>query len=47
MQQIDKIILARWLLPIAPENIVLEQQAIAIQGSKIIDILPIDVHWLC
>mgnify|MGYP000446967159 CR=1 FL=1 len=44
MQQIDKIILARWLLPIAPENIVLEQQAIAIQGSKIIDILPIDVY---
>ena len=40
MQQIDTIILARWLLPIAPENIVLEHQAIAIQGKKIVNILP-------
>lgn len=38
---IDTLILARWLLPIAPNNIVLEDHAVAIMQDKIIDVLPI------
>ena len=44
MQKVDKIILARWLLPIAPQNIVLDNQAIVINGDKIVDILPINIY---
>lgn len=40
---IDTLILARWLLPIAPEHVILENHAVAIQADKIIDVLPIEI----
>ena len=39
---IDTLILARWLLPIAPQHIILEHHAVAIVGDTIVDILPIE-----
>ncbi len=40
MQEIDTLILARWVLPIAPQNIILQNHAIAIKNDKIVAILP-------
>jgi len=37
-KQIDSIIKARWLLPICPNNVLLENQAIIVHEKKIIDI---------
>jgi 5-methylthioadenosine/S-adenosylhomocysteine deaminase len=42
MQQINTLILARWVLPIAPQNIILDNHAVAIHNDKIVEILPID-----
>jgi len=42
MQTIDSLLLARWLLPIAPVNTVLEHHALAIDAGCIVDCLPID-----
>ena len=42
MQTIDTLILGRWVLPIAPQNIILENHAVAIDKDKIIEVLPID-----
>jgi 5-methylthioadenosine/S-adenosylhomocysteine deaminase len=42
MQTISTLINARWVLPIAPENAILENHAIAVNGNKIIDVCPID-----
>ncbi|PHQ82214.1 MAG: N-ethylammeline chlorohydrolase [Coxiella sp. (in: Bacteria)] len=40
MQEVTTLINARWVLPIAPQNIILEHHSIALQGDKIVDILP-------
>lgn len=40
MQKIDQLICARWVLPIAPENTILDNHAIAITNGKIIACLP-------
>jgi 5-methylthioadenosine/S-adenosylhomocysteine deaminase len=40
MQQIDTLIQARWIIPVVPENTVLDRHAIALQNGSIIDILP-------
>lgn len=40
MEKIDTLILARWIVPIVPRNLVLENYAIAIHHGKIIDLLP-------
>ncbi|HEX5055214.1 MAG TPA: TRZ/ATZ family hydrolase [Gammaproteobacteria bacterium] len=40
MQQIDALIKARWIIPVVPENTVLEHHAIAVRNGSIIDILP-------
>ncbi len=40
MEKIDTLIHARWLIPIAPENIVLENHSLAIHNHKILDIQP-------
>ncbi len=40
MEQIDQLISARWVLPIAPQNHILEDHSIAIRGDRIIAILP-------
>ncbi len=42
METVDQLICARWILPIAPKNIVLENHAIAIKDGLIKDILPAD-----
>lgn len=40
--EIDTLIYADWIVPIEPENIVLEKHAIAINEGKILDLLPAD-----
>jgi 5-methylthioadenosine/S-adenosylhomocysteine deaminase len=40
MQPIDALIKARWIIPVVPENTVLERHAIAVRDGSIIDILP-------
>lgn len=40
MQAVSTLITARWVLPIAPDNIILEHHAVAIDQGKIIDVLP-------
>ncbi len=40
MQQIDTLIKARWIIPVIPENTVLNAHAIAVRDGSIIDILP-------
>jgi 5-methylthioadenosine/S-adenosylhomocysteine deaminase len=40
MQQIDTLIKARWIIPVIPENSVLDRHAIAIKDGSILDILP-------
>lgn len=37
---IDTLINARWVIPVVPENQVLEQHSIAIQNGRILEILP-------
>lgn len=42
MEPIDLLLTARWILPISPNNIILEKHAIAIRADKIVDLLPLD-----
>lgn len=42
MHHIDLLISARWILPIAPENKILEHYALAVDKDKIVDLLPLD-----
>jgi len=39
-QSVDTLIHARWILPIAPQNVILEQHSIAILGDRIIGLAP-------
>ncbi len=39
-EPIDSLIHAEWIVPVVPENLILEQHCLAIQGSRIHDILP-------
>ncbi len=39
-ESIDSLIHAEWIVPVVPENQVLEQHCLAIQGGRIHDILP-------
>lgn len=43
MSTIDLLISARWILPIAPENTILENHGLAIHQGKIVDCLPLEV----
>ncbi len=40
MQHCDTLILAGWCIPVAPDNLVLTDHAVAINDGKIVDILP-------
>ncbi len=40
MQHCDTLILAGWCIPVAPENLVLTDHAVAINDGKIVDLLP-------
>jgi len=42
MENVDLLITARWILPVAPENHVLENHAIAIHGDRIVGLLPLE-----
>ncbi len=39
---IDSLIKARWIIPVEPHGIVLENHTLAIQAGRIIDILPVE-----
>lgn len=39
---IDSLLCARWVIPITPANVTLENFAVAIKNGEIIDLLPID-----
>lgn len=41
MDTIDLLISARWILPIAPVNTVLENHAVVLRGDRIVDLLPL------
>lgn len=41
MKKVDTLIFARWLIPVEPESVVWENQSIAIEKGKIVDILPV------
>lgn len=40
MQEIDSLIHARWVIPVEPEGVVLENHSVAIQDGRILEILP-------
>ena len=40
MLNIDTLINARWIIPLAPDDRVLEHHTLAIQGGEILDLLP-------
>jgi 5-methylthioadenosine/S-adenosylhomocysteine deaminase len=40
MQHCDTLIMAGWCLPVAPDNLVLADHAVAVNDGKIIDLLP-------
>ncbi len=42
MENIDLLITAQWILPIAPENTVLENHALAVKDGQIVNILPLE-----
>jgi 5-methylthioadenosine/S-adenosylhomocysteine deaminase len=42
MQEVDKILLARWVIPLQSQNEYLEHTAVVINNGKIIDIVPND-----
>jgi len=41
LQPIDLLIEARWVVPVEPHGVVLEDHAVAVQGDQIIALLPI------
>lgn len=41
LQPIDLLIEARWVVPVEPHAVVLEDHAVAVHGDRIIDLLPI------
>lgn len=47
MNSIDTLIHARWILPIAPKGLTLENHSIAIQNGRILDILPTEQAPQC
>ena len=40
MQTIDLLVLPRWLVPVEPSGVVLEEHALAVDGGRIVDVLP-------
>jgi 5-methylthioadenosine/S-adenosylhomocysteine deaminase len=40
-QAVDVLIEARWVIPVEPHGLVLDAHAVALQGARIVDILPI------
>jgi len=42
MNSVDTIISAKWVIPVEPDNRILEQHSIAIKAGEIVAILPTD-----
>ena len=42
MQTIDLLVFPRWLIPIEPDGLVLEDHALAVDAGRIVDVLPAD-----
>ena len=42
MQTIDTLIAARWIVPVEPAGLVLEEHAVAVHLGKIVEVLPQD-----
>ncbi len=42
MQAIDLLVLPRWLVPVEPDGLVLEDHALVVDGGRIVDLLPAD-----
>src|SRR3990167_5267392 len=42
MEPVDLLLTARWILPIAPNNCILENHALAIRGDRIVGLLPLE-----
>ena len=40
MQTIDLLVLPRWLVPVEPSGVVLEEHALAVDGGRIVEVLP-------
>ena len=40
MERVDSLIKARWVVPVAPREAVLEQHAVAVRGGRIVAVLP-------
>lgn len=40
MQPIDLLVLPRWLVPIEPSGVVLEEHALAVDGGRIVEVMP-------
>ena len=43
MQPVDTLVTARWVVPVEPAGTVLEDHAVAVQGGRIVAVLPADV----
>ena len=43
MQSVDTLVTARWVVPVEPAGTVLEDHAVAMQGGRIVAVLPADV----
>jgi 5-methylthioadenosine/S-adenosylhomocysteine deaminase len=42
MQNADLIVIPRWIVPIEPAGVVLEEHALVVSGGRITDLLPVD-----
>ena len=42
MELIDTLIEARWIIPIVPKGVILENSALAVNAGRIVDILPFE-----
>ena len=41
MQTIDLLVVPRWLVPVEPDRVVMEEHALAIDGGRIVDVMPL------
>lgn len=41
MQSVDQLLEARWVIPVEPHGVVLEDHAVALAGDRIVEVLPV------
>ena len=42
MQTVDQVLEARWVIPVEPHGVVLDDHAVAIAGDAVVEVLPIE-----